>query len=87
MFDTIKGEFTKTPEQLDSKKLEQAKGLAEIFTQLRKFLYLFFSIMAGISFFGIAILLGVNFIIQIIIIILLIPYSLFKIRDYIRGTI
>jgi len=87
MFDTLKGEFTKTPEQLDAKKLEQAKGLAAKLTDLRKFLYLFFSIAAGISFFGIATLMDANFIIQVIIIILLIPYSLFKFRDYIRGTI
>jgi len=87
MFDTLKGEFTKTPEQLDAKKLEQAKRLAAKLTDLRKFLYLFFSFGTVVSLIGVAAFAGVDGIIQLILASLSILYLLFKVRDYIRGTI
>jgi hypothetical protein len=88
----LAGELTKKPEQLPPEKLKQAQGLAGVLTELRKATYLLFSmllvvlvlaelirylpansIISTIGFYGIGIL-GV-------------AYCLFKIRDYVRGTI
>jgi hypothetical protein len=86
MFDSIKGEFTKQPEQLPPEKLRQAQGLAKVLTDVRKFLYLFFSFMIP----GIAIIINWqhgNIYLGYILIVLGILFGLFKIRDYLRGTI
>jgi len=85
-FDLIKGELTKKSEELTSEKLAQAKGLAQILTELRKFLYLFFSIGAGIALLAISTQYAENWV-SLILVVFLVIYSLFKIRDYIRGTI
>jgi len=82
----LKGEFTRKPEELPEGKLKTAQSLSVRLTQLRKFLYLFFSIgTAGV--FTLVATQYVAEIFQVIFIILLVFYSLFKIRDYIRGTI
>jgi hypothetical protein len=89
---TLKSELTKKPEELPPEKLKQAKGLARVLTELRKATYLLFSLLlviivlaelshylpvdslpATIGLYGLE-FLGVI-------------YFLFKIRDYVRGTI
>lgn len=88
----LAGELTKKPEQLPPEKLKQAQGLAGVLTAFRKATYLLFnlllvvvvldellrylpvdSLLATIGFYGICFLSAI--------------YCLFKIRDYIRGTI
>lgn len=86
MYDALKNEFMKTPEQLPPDKLKQAQGLADVLTELRKFLYLFFSLAFAITFYIVA-SEYVSIIIQIIIMILCLMYGMFKVRDYIRGKI
>jgi len=84
--DAIKGEFTKIPEELSEGKLKAATSLGTRLTQLRKFLYLFFSV--GIAFMFL--MYADSFVsepFQIILGILYMFYVLFKVRDYIRGTI
>jgi hypothetical protein len=85
--DLVVGEFTKRPEELSPDKLTKAQSLADILTNLRKFLYLFFSFATVFSLLGVAQFSGVDVYIQIIFIMLSIPYLAFKVRDYIRGTI
>lgn len=83
---TIKGEFTKKPEELPPEKLKQAKGLAGFLTELRKFFYLFFSFMVA----GMAVIISWqngNIYLVYVLVILGILFGLFKIRDYLRGTI
>ena len=84
--DILKGEFTRKPEELPEGKLKTAQSLSGRLTQLRKFLYFFFSV--GIAFMF---LMYANSFVaepfQIILWVLTIFYMLFKIRDYIRGTI
>ena len=75
------------PEDLPEKDLKKAKGIADVFTNIRKFLYLFFSIGSAIALFGVAAIVGTNSIIQLILLILTVPYILFKVRDFVRGTI
>ena len=82
----LKGEFTKKPEELSSTQLVKATKLAKALTHLRKFLYFFFSIGTAIAFATIAIEYADAWV-SYIIIVLMIPYIFFKIRDFIRGTI
>jgi len=84
--DLLKGEFTRKPEELQPKQLEKAQGLASILTIFRKFLYLFFSLGCGLVFLYVASQLVIEPI-PTFIAVLLVPYMLFKFRDYIRGTI
>jgi len=79
-------QFNKKPEDLDEKQLDQAKRIASIFTNVRKFLYCLFSIgsMMTVVWMSYNIM---GFIISTIILILGIIYSIFKLRDYLRGTI
>jgi len=84
--DIIKGELTKKPEELTSEKLAQAKGLAQMLTEFRKFLYLFFSIGTGIALVAVSSQYADGWVTTIILVFLIL-YSLFKFRDYIRGTI
>ena len=82
----LKGEFTRKPEELPPGKLKTAQGVGEKLTQLRKFLYFFFSVGIGFMF----VMYANSFvaeIFQIIFWVLLVFYILFKIRDYVRGTI
>jgi len=82
----IKGQLTMKPEQLPAEKLEQAKGLAIVLTGVRKGLYFAFPLFTA----AVAITLtrteateyGYWFLV-----IMLIAYGLFKLRDLIRGTI
>ena len=82
----LKGEFTRKPEELPPNKLKTAQSLSTKLTAMRKFLYFFFSIASAITFFIVA-SMYVSEVIQIIILILSVIYGLFKLRDYIRGTI
>lgn len=84
--DLLKGEFTRKPEELQPKQLEKAQGLASILTIFRKFLYLFFSIGTAFVFLYVISLQAIEPI-PTFIAVLLVPYMLFKFRDYIRGTI
>lgn len=84
---TLKGEFTKTPEQLNEKQLKQANWLANVFTIIRRILYFImpeFGIMAAIIFAG---LLDSSYIFTTILWILFVMYTIFKIRDLFRGKI
>ena len=84
--DILKGEFTRKPEELPEGKLKAAQSLSGGLTQLRKFLYFFFSV--GVAFMFV--MYANSFVVepfQIIFWVLLIFFGLFKLRDYIRGTI
>ena len=86
MWDGLKEEFTKRPEELNSSQLAKATKLANVFTTLRKFLYCFFSITSMMAvvwmFFNITDIMSTT-----AVLILGIIYSLFKVRDFFRGTI
>ena len=82
----LKGEFTRKPEELPEGKLKTAQSLGDTLTQMRKFLYFFFSIAFVITFVIVA-GIYVDLIIQILFGVLGFFYGLFKLRDYIRGTI
>jgi hypothetical protein len=86
MFDAIKMQVTATPGSLSPEKLEEAKGLAKILTEMRKFVYFFFSLMIVMSAVWMASNLA-DFWITMIIGIFGIMYLCFKLRDYVRGTI
>jgi len=84
---TLKGEFTKTPDQLNEKQLKQANWLANLLTAIRRVVYFImpvFGIMAAIVFAG---LFDSSNIFTTILWILFAIYTIFKARDLLRGKI
>ena len=82
----LKQQVTMKPEQLTKDKLEQAKGLASVLTGIRKGVYFAFPL------FTTAVV--ITYVKSMIpeygywfLIVMLIVYGLFKLRDLIRGTI
>jgi hypothetical protein len=82
----MKGQLTMKPEQLQTAKLEQAKGLATVLTGVRKGLYFAFPLFTTaivIDYVSSTVTeYGYGFLV-----VMLIAYALFKLRDLIRGTI
>jgi len=86
---TLKGELTKTPEQLSEKQLGRANRLATVFTIIRKAVYFImpiFGLMAAITFTSTHIDSS-PYIFTNIFWILLWIYIIFKARDLLRGKI
>lgn len=85
--ESLASELTKNPEELKPDQLEKAKGLANVFTEVRKALYLFFYIAAVGTILSVLSSNMAPDIIKLIVTILLVIFLLFKIRDLIRGKI
>jgi len=80
----IKEEFTKKPEELTESQLKKAEGLAGILTSIRQVSYFAVDILVmGWVFYTLH-----NFVIfpiNIVLIAIGVMYTLFKLRDFIRG--
>jgi hypothetical protein len=85
--DMLKGEFTKTPEQLTEKQLGTAKTLANIFSFIRRAIYFFFDVSSAVVVYMLMEVFSPDPLILNIVLVFLIVYSIFKIRDLLRGTI
>ena len=91
MFDTLKEELTKTPEQLSPEKLNKAKSLATNLTMIRKIIYYGVELITSLVIFNYIQELTygapLGFIINIAVSIMFLIYIIFKTRDFLRGTI
>ena len=83
----LKKEFAKKPEELNEKQLKKATTMATFLTNIRKVSYFFFSVLLVIVVYSAIQNYNLPWIITTISNGVLGVYLLFKLRDFLRGTI